>query len=838
MQEIVRRLLMVAVAATVPCMMAMAADARVALVIGNAEYEHAPVLNNPVNDASDVMAALERLGFAVTLLKNGDQTSLRRGLQQFARAASVAQFAVVYYAGHGIEVDRRNFLVPVDARLASDADTEFETVPLDLVIRSVSRASFRLVILDACRENPFARKMQTAGTTRSIGRGLTLIEPPGGTLVAYAAKDGTLAEDGEGRNSPYAQALLRFLEQPNLEVGMMFRHVRDDVLAATGGRQEPFTYGSLPKEGIYFQSSQSDPTTAEPLAPSAATAQASSDSSMPEPQRALIVDELDEFRWTTQAVDVHADPSDASTVLLSLEPLVEVNVIGAVRDAPWLRVAPDDGGTGYVAAAALSDLYPVVDAEGVYRVVRRANVRSGPGVTYDAVSRLDAGTDVRVTGQFLNTDWLRVATESGEGYVKATALSDQFPVEAASGTYRATRRTEVTSGSGIGWKTVARLEPGDEVEVTGRLQVMGEDWLRVAVGSGRVGYVAAVGLLDVAADDGAYARARRADTSAAYGEYLRRYPSGRNVEEARRFQAEARDDEAFARAKTSGTSAAYGSYLRTYPTGRHAAEARRLQRQAEEEQRLRPGSRFRDCAGCPEMVVVPAGSFMMGSPASEEARDDNEGPRHRVTIAKPIAVGVYEVTFAEWDTCVRGGGCRYRPDDEGWGRGQRPVINVSWEDAQQYVRWLSRQSRAKYRLLSEAEWEYVARAGTTTPFHYGRTISTNQANYNGKFTFGGGRKGTYRGRTAPGGTFAPNAFGLYDVHDNVREWTHDCWNGSYRGAPADGSAWETGDCSRRVLRGGSWSSGPRVLRSANRSGIDSGYRFNNFGFRVARTLTS
>ena len=446
MREIARRLSMVAIAATVPCLMAMAAEPRVALVIGNAEYEHAPLLNNPLNDAADVTAALERLGFAVTLLENADQTALRRGLQQFARAASVARFAAVYYAGHGIEVDRRNFLVPVDARLASDADTEFETVPLDLVIQSVSRASFRLVILDACRENPFARKMQTAGSTRSIGRGLALIEPPGGTLVAYAAKEGTLAEDGEGRNSPYAHALLRFLEQPNLEVGMMFRHVRDDVLSATGGRQEPYTYGSLPKEGIYFQSSRSDPTNAEPVAPPEPAAQAPSDSPRPEPQPALVVVELDEFRWTTQAVDVYADPSDASAVLLSLEPLVEVNVIGAVRGAPWLRVAPDTGGTGYIAAAALSDQYPVVDADGVYRVVRRANVRGGPGVTYEAVSRLDAGTDVRVTGKFLNTDWLRVVTASGEGYVKATALSDQFPVEAASGTYRATRRTDVRSG--------------------------------------------------------------------------------------------------------------------------------------------------------------------------------------------------------------------------------------------------------------------------------------------------------------------------------------------------------------------------------------------------------
>ena len=165
----------------------------------------------------------------MTLLENADQTELRRALQQFARAAAVAEFAVVYYAGHGIEVDGRNFLIPVDARLSSDADVEFETVPLDLVMQSLRRATaFRLAILDACRDNPFAR---------SIGRGLAGVEPAGETLVAYAAKESTVAADGVGRNSPYTEALLRYLEEPDLEVGLMFRKVRDAVLAATGARR-------------------------------------------------------------------------------------------------------------------------------------------------------------------------------------------------------------------------------------------------------------------------------------------------------------------------------------------------------------------------------------------------------------------------------------------------------------------------------------------------------------------------------------------------------------------------------------------------------------------------
>ena len=229
------------------------AEQRVALVIGNAQYAHASRLANPLNDASDIGAALTRLGFALTKLENANQATLRRRLQAFSLAASAAEVAVVFYAGHGIEVDQRNFLVPVDAKLASDQDVEFETVPLELVMRSVARASgLRLVVLDACRENPFAVSMQRAGATRSVGRGLARVEPAGETLVAYASKEGTVAADGEGRNSPYSEALLAHLEEPGLEVGLLFRKVRDAVLAATGGRQEPFVYGSLSSRGVYL----------------------------------------------------------------------------------------------------------------------------------------------------------------------------------------------------------------------------------------------------------------------------------------------------------------------------------------------------------------------------------------------------------------------------------------------------------------------------------------------------------------------------------------------------------------------------------------------------------
>ena len=278
----------------------------------------------------------------------------------------------------------------------------------------------------------------------------------------------------------------------------------------------------------------------------------------------------------------------------------------------------------------------------------------------------------------------------------------------------------------------------------------------------------------------------------------------------------------------------YGTKTETVRHGPSGPTVHRI----ELEKLLEVGNRFRDCPECPEMVVVPAGSFQMGSSSHEEGRFDNEGPVHQVTVGSPFAVGVYEVTFAEWDTCVSSGGCgSYRPIDNGWGRGRRPVIHVSWEDAQLYVQWLSGQTGHRYRLLSESEWEYAARAGTTTPFHTGATISTGQANYDGNYVYGSGRKGVRRGKTVPVGSFPANGFGLHDVHGNVWEWVQDCGNDSYRGAPRDGNAWESGDCSRRVLRGGGWIDEPGVLRSANRVRNIAGIRGGNGSFRVARTLT-
>jgi formylglycine-generating enzyme required for sulfatase activity len=253
---------------------------------------------------------------------------------------------------------------------------------------------------------------------------------------------------------------------------------------------------------------------------------------------------------------------------------------------------------------------------------------------------------------------------------------------------------------------------------------------------------------------------------------------------------------------------------------------------AQREQALKPKDSFRECAkACPLMVVVPAGEFMMGSPLNEKGRDEKEGRQHKVVLAKPFAVSQFEVTFDEWDACVDYGDCPRWVSDSGYGRGRMPVINVSWDEAKRYTAWLSRITGKTYRLLSEAEWEYAARAGTATAYSWGDEIGKGNANCDGCGSQWDNR------HTAPVGSFAPNAFALHDMHGNVWEWVEDCGHNNYDGAPQDGSAWAAGDdCARRVNRGGSWNNPPNELRAASRIRNARDFRNDNTGFRVARTL--
>lgn len=248
---------------------------RVALVIGNESYTHVGDLDNPGNDAKDIAKALSELGYEVSLHTDLPRAGMIGALREFRRKAFGAEHAIIYYAGHGVEMNRQNFLIPVDAELKSNLDVEWETVSLDdLMTAAADTTELSLVILDACRDNPFVAQMETTGgASRSIGRGLARVEPTDrNTLIAYAAKEGTVALDGDGRNSPFAAALLETLRTPGVDVRLVFGRVRDKVLSATRGQQQPFTYGSLSGNEIFLNRREPEPEPRPQVQPEASDA--------------------------------------------------------------------------------------------------------------------------------------------------------------------------------------------------------------------------------------------------------------------------------------------------------------------------------------------------------------------------------------------------------------------------------------------------------------------------------------------------------------------------------------------------------------------------------------
>lgn len=265
-----------------------------------------------------------------------------------------------------------------------------------------------------------------------------------------------------------------------------------------------------------------------------------------------------------------------------------------------------------------------------------------------------------------------------------------------------------------------------------------------------------------------------------------------------------------------------------------------------DELRRKPGAEWTDASPpgvtleTPLMVTLPTGVFNMGAPPTEAKSDHNERPLHRVAIDHIFSLSKHPITFRQWDEARAEGADLPEANDQGWGRGDRPVINISWNDSRTYLGWLNDRlgfdSRSGYRLPTEAEWEFACRAGTDTPFFFGNILSPTQAVFDASVSYGDGRTGPAAFQTQPVTDQPSNAFGLAGMHGNVCEWCEDCWNGSYVGAPDDGSAWLSGEKQQRVSRGGAWNFKAHVLRSAARDRCPPGTRINYRGFRVARTL--
>lgn len=337
-------------------------------------------------------------------------------------------------------------------------------------------------------------------------------------------------------------------------------------------------------------------------------------------------------------------------------------------------------------------------------------------------------------------------------------------------------------------------------------------------------------------------QAAQTNTVASYQTYLGKHATGPNADTARSriaaMQARAADNAAWQAADNAGTADAYERYLTSFPQGAYVADA------IAAIERLRPsvGKVFTDCDACPSMTVLPGGNDTLGALDTDDKARANEKPARPVSFRAPFAMSVREVSFAEFDACVADGGCSSRPSDKGWGRGSRPVINVSFAEATDYASWLSSKTGFSYSLPSEAQWEYGARAGANDVYPGGSTAALCA------FANGASKETSVAwanvdctdpgvGRTLPGGALSANKFGLRDMVGNVAEWTLDCNTLNLRDAPVDGSADARGSCGQRVVRGGSWFSGPDDLRYSARTMLRRGDRNDFTGFRVIRTIS-
>ena len=745
-----------------------AGEKRIALVIGISAYQNAPPLVNPVNDARAIGEALRRLNFEVHELFDPDNRQFSRGIRDFGILAQNADAAVIYYAGHGIQADHENYLLPVDAKLEREHDLQFEAMPLRTILNEVSQANkIGIVLLDACRNNPFTERLSRSfAKSRAIATvpGLARVDDvPRNTMVMMATKADQGAEDGDTGHSPFAAALLEHFQIPRLELGLFVRIVRDTVLKATNNRQDPYIDSSLSAEPFYFHP-------APPHHP-------------PEIGAVRALEVTDRSGATPLGMPRPTDPDgEALTVrIIGLPRSGEVRVNGRpaksndplpVDQFMTATYTPDGKALGAVGAVDIL----VEDGRG-------GSATASLPITVVS-SNHPPVVDRARTLRFYS---LRLGIEPPTD-------PDGDPLTV---TVTVLPRGRVRNGTAV-LSVGDQLQPADlpHLTFTPDVDVIGR--------AGSFGYV---------------------------------------VDDGRGGQTKGKVDFEVLDGPPEGETASRLEEPRT-ETGKQAAASRQVQRDTAEAAPRAPvtpvassaappspaapasmgAKTFQDCPTCPAMAALPGGSFMMG----QETRELDAAPPHRVSV-RPFAIGLYPVTVGDWKICMAEGGCGFMPrmaevDD------RAPVHDLSWDDVQQFLAWLSRKSGKKYRLPSEAEWEYAARGGTTTQYWWGDEVGVGRANC----LDCGGSQDAHRPLAVDG--FRANPFGLYDMLGGVAQWTEDCWFPNYRGAPSNGAAREAPICMKRVLRGGSFRAGHDNIAAASRNGYDASVRYVANGFRVARDM--
>ena len=678
---------------------------RVALVIGNDNYQKIKGLDNARADARAMAIALEKLGFDVMLATDVNQKTMLDTVRRFKMKLSGGDEAVFYFSGHGVQLQSGNYLLPIDIASESEDQVRDDALPLQRVLDDLQeqKTRFSLAVIDACRDNPFK-----AGNGRSIGgRGLASTSPANGQMVIYSAGSGQKALDklndkDKDPNGLFTRVFLKEMVKPNVPIGQVLQNVREQVVTlAKGAGQDQFP--------------------------------------------ALFDQSIGKFYFSQVVVDTPpVEAAPALTAAPTAAPIVLANV-------------PQSAAGSF----SLEDIKQRQASQVKWQAEMKA--------AFDETLALNAAPALQMTA------W--------QIFLNAYSQDNPFSNE-----------DENLRAQAIARKKIAekQIQDGQTAQTASLAAVVMPLPVPPAIPQAVMPAVAQPVVV----------------------------PPAATTIQAVASPAVAVQNVPVVVPPVAAQPAVAATQPVPTPVVVAMVQATELVRPVENPQPIL--ETFKDCPDCAEMVALAAGSFIMGSPRTENGRFGNEA-QHEVTIQQAFAIGKYEVTFAEWDACVAGGGCGgYRPSDEGWGRGKQPVMQISWEDAQSYVLWLSQKTGKTYRLPTDAEWEYAARAGTATAYPWGELPSHNQANYGTEACCAGlvSEKDVWEG-SSPVGSFPANAFGLYDMQGNVWEWVADCSDTA---------------CTQRGLRGGSWNSYPSLLRSANRNENLITKRPANYGFRVARTL--
>ena len=771
--------------------------ARQALVIGNDNYTSVSKLQKAGNDATAMARELKAAGFTVQLHRDLNYRSMVRTVETFTAGIKGGDEVVVFFAGHGVQIKNGAYLLPTDIEATTESEVEKTSYELNALTEKLSdaKAAFSLVMVDACRDNPLKAKGRSVGNTR----GLSAIEPPKGQMVVYSASKGQqaldrLSDKDANPNSVFTREFISRMKRPGVRIEDLVREVQDAVEMLAGTvqhEQRPALYNEARGNFYFF-----GPTTVQ-----------------------------------TMPVKPEALTSDAQVELQG-----------------WAAAQAGNTAAGYT---AYLDEYPKGRFASAARIAR-ASLQAKVTEEKAATDKAEMSASAKASADKASADKLAADKVAADKAVSDKATADRIVGEKTAAEKLATEKAaadKAASEKAAADRVASDKAVADRAKVD---QLAADKLVSDMATANRIAAEKAVA--DMAATKAA---ADIAEKAAAAKVAADKIVADRVLAEKAAEEKAAAVKAASDKAKANTDKLALDKVVSDKPVAPAA------------------GQTIKDCADCPEMVVIPAGSFRMGSPDSERERhpDGREGPVHEVQIGYSFALGKHELTLGEFSRFAAASG--YKTEAElsrgciGWSingfaydarknwrnpgfaqTDSHPVVCISWNDAQAYLTWLNgRVPGNGFRLPSEAEWEYAARAGQGAvrypwgdDFNYSQICdfanvmdATSKAQVLG-VNWAAASCSDGHAYTAPAGSFKANAFGLYDMHGNAWEWVQDVGHVNYQGAPGDGSAWVNGgDQAQRVRRGSAWNGGPSYLRSSSRNLSAPDYRSVVTGMRIART---